>query len=129
MSNDIIHIFLDTNILEEDPFMQRIWNLRLLVKYGKAEILIPDVVIDELTKHTLKKSKESIKNLEQTINTLKSFQIQNIPSIQVVSLTINEIRTKYNDLQTSGLMKILSSDNIKIHRIMERYISEKKGKQ
>lgn len=122
----MLHIFLDTNILEEDPFMQRIWNLRLLVKYGKAEILIPDVVIDELTKHTLKKSKESIKNLEQTINTLKSFQIQNIPSIQVVSLTINEIRTKYNDLQTSGLMKILSSDNIKIHRIMERYISEKK---
>ena len=99
----MLHIFLDTNILEEDPFMQRIWNLRLLVKYGKAEILIPDVVIDELTKHTLKKSKESIKNLEQTINTLKSFQIQNIPSIQVVSLTINEIRTKYNDLQTSGL--------------------------
>lgn len=122
----MLHVFLDTNILEDDPFMQRIWNLKLLVKYGKAEILIPDVVIDELTKHTLKKCKETIKNLEQNINTLKSCQISNIPSIQIAALTQNEIQTKYDDLENSGLIKILSSDNIKIHRIMERYITEKK---
>lgn len=122
----MLHIFLDTNILEEDPFMQRIWNLKLLVNHGKAEIIIPDVVIDELTKHTIKKSKDVVKEFKKNIQTLKSFEYSNIPSLQIAPLTQNEIIKKYNDLQNSGLIKIISSDNIKIHRIMERYITEKK---
>ena len=57
---NVLHIFLDTNILENDPFLQQVVNLKLLVKHGKAEILLPDVVIDELIKHTIKKTKEAI---------------------------------------------------------------------
>lgn len=122
----MLHVFLDTNILEDDPFMQRIWNLKLLVKHGKAEILIPDVVIDELTKHTIKKSKVAVKDFKKNIKMLNSLEISNIPSLQISALTQNEISNKYNDFQKTGLIKIISSENIKIHRIMERYIAEKK---
>lgn len=122
----MLHVFLDTNILEDDPFMHRIWNLKLLVKHGEAEILIPDVVIDELTKHTIKKSKVAVKDLKKNIKMLNSLEISNIPSLKISALTQNEISNKYNDFHKLGLIKIISSENIKIHRIMERYITEKK---
>lgn len=123
---NVLHIFLDTNILENDPFLQQVVNLKLLVKHGKAEILLPDVVIDELTKHTIKKTKEAINNLKKSINSLKHFQVRNVPDFQVSVLTQSEIRDKYAELQSTELIKILSSDNIKVSRIMQRYIFEQK---
>lgn len=123
---NVLHIFLDTNILENDPFLQQVVNLKLLVKHGKAEILLPDVVIDELIKHTIKKTKEAINNLKKSINSLKHFQVRNVPDFQVSVLTQSEIRDKYAELQSTELIKILSSDNIKVSRIMQRYISEQK---
>lgn len=126
ITNDIFHVFLDTNILENDPFMQRIPNLRLLVDHGKAEILVPDVVIGELTKHTIKKSKDSISIITKNLKTLNNIQMANTPNFQVKPYTQQEIQTKFDGLKKSGLIKILPSDDIKINRIMQRYISEKK---
>lgn len=122
----MLHIFLDTNILEDDPFLQQKKKLELLVKKGKAELLLPDVVIDELTKHTVKKSKESVATITKNFRVLNNIQQPNILSFQLKPFTHDEIKKKYNTLQSLGKIKILSSDNIKINRIMERYISEKK---
>ncbi|MDY6397635.1 MAG: PIN domain-containing protein [Treponema sp.] len=126
VTNEIFHVFLDTNILENDPFFQKIPNLRLLVDHDKAEILIPDVVICELTKHTIKKSKDSISTVTKNLKILNNIQMANIPNLKMKPFTQQEIETKYNDLQNIRLIKILPSDNIKINRIMQRYISEKK---
>lgn len=126
VTNEIFHVFLDTNILENDPFLQKIPNLKLLVEHDKAEILIPDVVICELTKHTIKKSKDSISTVTKNLKILTNIQMANIPNFKIKPFTQQEIQTKYNDLQNIRLIKILPSDNIKINRIMQRYISEKK---
>lgn len=126
MSDEMLHVFIDTNIFEKDPFLQRIANLKLLIKHKKAEILIPDVVIGELTKHTLKKCKDSITTIKKNLKILKTLQFSNISDLQIQPFTQEEIQSKYNELQNSGIIKIISSEDIKINRIMQRYISEKK---
>lgn len=122
----MLHVFLDTNILENDPFLQQKKRMELLTKKGKLEILLPDVVVGELTKHTIKKSKDSISAIKKNLKTLKNIQFSNILEFQLQPYSQEEIKNKYNNLQTEGRIKIISSDSVKINRIMERYISEKK---
>lgn len=83
-------------------------------------------MIDELTKHMLKRSRDAVKEIQENINALKNLQISNIPDFNLSALTQSEINKKYEALQKSGLITILSSDNIKISRIMKRYIVDKK---
>lgn len=122
----MLHVFLDTNILENDPFLQQKKKLELLTKKGKVEVLLPDVVVGELTKHTIKKSKDSISLIKKNLTNLKNIQFPNVPEFQLQPYTQSEIKNKFDYLQTTGQIKIISSDNIKIKRIMNQYISEKK---
>ena len=122
----MLYVFLDTSILENDPFLQQKKKLELLFSKGKVKILLPDVVIAELTKHTIKKSKDSVSTIKKNLEILKQIQMQNIPTFELQPLTQNDIKNKYDSLQKSGFIKIISSDNVKISRIMARYISVKK---
>ena len=70
----MLYVFLDTSILENDPFLQQKKKLELLFSKGKVKILLPDVVIAELTKHTIKKSKDSVSTIKKNLEILKQIQ-------------------------------------------------------
>lgn len=124
----MLHIFLDTNIVFNDPFFKgtETSKLLLLCRYKKACIYLSDVNIYEIKKHCVSSFTESYDKINKEIEILK----KNMPSDNA---TWTERKTMYSDiddcylaLEKKGYLKIVSSDGIKVSDIMERYLSTKK---
>lgn len=122
------HIFLDTNILFNDPFFKlpTTASLLLLCEQKKIKLYITDINVYEVKKHVLEQFSDNLKKVINGISELNKNSYSNLPDFNENESVFNDINKKYSELIDLDYLEILSSDNIKINQIMEKYLVNKK---
>lgn len=122
------HVFLDTNILFNDPFFKlpSTISLLLLCEQKKIKLYITDINVYEVKKHVLEQFSENLKKVKDGISELNKNSYSDLPDFNERITDYCDIDKKYNELVDLDYLEILSSDNIKINQLMERYLVNKK---
>jgi hypothetical protein len=129
-----MHVFLDTNIFETDPFWKNNYAKVLLkaAKDGIVKLYMSRVVVEELKNHTLRNYKKSIKDCNAAILHHNKFRPENILAAMAVDIE-KEFQDFYDELQHVSNLKILEYKDQFYKIIMERALKKERpfheGKQ
>jgi len=122
-----MHIFIDTNIFEKDPFWKNSFSKSLLerAKEKKLNLYMSKVVYEELKRHTIRNYKKSHKEYTSSITELNRYLPANLtvePKIDIEKVFCDF----YDQLQDDFNLKVLDYKNEFFAKVMDRAINRKK---
>jgi predicted nucleic acid-binding protein len=122
-----MHLFIDTNIFEKDPFWKNSFSKTLLdrAKEKKLNLYISKVVYEELKRHTIKNYKKAYKDYTGSVIELNRY----LPNNSLIEPK-NEIEKAfidfYDELQDDYNLKVLDYKNEFFSKVMERALNRSK---
>jgi predicted nucleic acid-binding protein len=122
-----MHVFIDTNIFETDPFWKNSFAKTLLerAKDKKLTIYISRIVYQELRIHTLRNYKKTHKILEASLIEHNRYRPINIEPIKKIEID-KEFEKFYTNLQNGFNTKILEYKTISFEKVMDRVLKREK---
>jgi hypothetical protein len=122
-----VHLFIDTNILETDPFWKSSYARTVLemARKGSINLYISRVVVEELRLHTVRNFKKTFKAFNGAINDHNRYR----PSKLEIDVGI-DVETSFNEFYDKqfkyGYIKILEYKNEFFPTVMDRALGRKK---
>ena len=122
-----MHIFIDTNIFETDPFWKNSFAKTLLerAKAKKLTIYISKIVYEELKTHTVRNHKKTHKALEVGLTEHNRYRTENVEPIKKLEIG-EEFENFYANLQDDFNTKVLEYKTISFEKVMDRVLKREK---
>lgn len=122
----MVNVFLDSNILFNNPFMDSGFNKKLLEKVAKVKgtVFITNIVYKEVINNYRKlliKDNDTIKNLNKD---LERAHVENRISEINIEEMIKKLKNRLDDLNEENKIKILETDNNLLDSAIDRAIKE-----
>ncbi|KIL80718.1 PIN domain-containing protein [Bacillus badius] len=123
-----MEIFLDSNIIYSDPFMESIYAQQLLklAELDFVDIYMASVVVEEIKNNYRKQINKEYLTLNKNISNLSKHTYQNIEKYIVIkkdeNYLIEEFNNFYDDLFKRGVIKVLQYPNDILPELINRSI-------
>ena len=122
-----MHIFIDTNIFEQDPYWKNTYARTLLerAEKGKLTLYLSEIVYRELQIHTVRNFKKTRKVLNAAVIEHNKFRLKNLETAPLLDVQ-KEFEAFYGTLKTKHNLKILGYDKISFEKVMNRVLNHEK---
>lgn len=122
-----MHVFLDTNILETDPFWKgtHLQAILEMAKNRKLFLHMSTIVYEELKRHTTKNYKKQHKEYTASVYAMNQYVLKNSAPLPVADPTKDFIDF-YQQLQNEYHLKILPYKADYLSKVIDRAINKKK---
>lgn len=124
----MINVFLDSNILFNNPFMDSGINKRLLnkIKQINGHVYITDIIYKEVIHNYVKKLEELNSDIDKLKNKISKTNIEmNFKNIDV-TVEQRKLELRFNELVEHNYITMLNTDSNLLNEVIERAIKKTK---
>lgn len=122
----MLNVFLDSNIIYNNPFMDRGINKKLLnkIKQINGHIYITDIIYKEVIHNYVKKLEELNSDINQLQTKINKTNIEINFKIIDVSAEQKKLESRFNELVENNYITILNTNSNLLNEVIERAIKK-----
>lgn len=122
----MLNVFLDSNIIYNNPFMDRGINKKLLnkIKQINGHVYITDIIYKEVIHNYVKKLEELNSDIDQLQTKINKTNIEINFKIIDVSAEQKKLESRFNELVENNYITILNTNSNLLNEVIERAIKK-----